>query len=90
MNDYSHKSVSYVDSGGRILYLRQKCSTDEKIRFIGCVPTIVKKSSWDKAMEFGQSVPVAKWVVTWLSTIIHSCYSVYSALKSRSSSACNS
>jgi hypothetical protein len=34
MNDYSHKSVSYVDSGARILYLRAKCSKDEKIKFI--------------------------------------------------------
>ena len=89
MNDYSHKSVSYVDCGGRILYLRAKCSKNEKIEFIGCVPTIVKKSSWDKAMQFGQSVSVEKWVVTRLSTIIHFCHSVYSALKSRSSSACN-
>lgn len=80
MNDHSHKSVSYVDSGGRILYLRNKCSADEKIKFIGCVPTIVKKSSWDRFMEFGQSVSVAKWVASRLSTLIHFCHSVYSAL----------
>ncbi len=89
MNNYSRRTVSYVDSGGRILYLRQKCSKDEKIKFIGCVPTIVKKSSWDKAMELGQSASVAKLVVTRLSTLIHFCHSAYSVLKSRSSSACN-